>query len=558
MVTEIDAEMDVVRGMTEAGVTVRAWPNGWPDVYIETYVDESGVWIADFSSFDPFDLVPGVCGRSQIDEEFGNATVVDWCLPIQPWLEAFPAGDAVDTWDWAPGTSVNLYINGETRQEWTATMGAASPEDSRMYARIEVGYDNLKVGDVVSVTNGTATITHTVQNLGIYSVSVDNNSVSGWANSNSQVTLWPHGFDQTATKIVNADENGFWRANFWPEFDIVGGSAGRSHVLDENGNATAVDWSTNSAYWREDFNQAEGLNSEWYWPNGDPGGWSLTDYSFLQLPLSHTGTPSGNMLLKGVQQGDFSFKTHIIFEPTADYQFAGLVIYQNQDNFLQLGRAYCDSSEICVGNGIYFDYLEGGDWFANPNYATPVTSSNEAYLRLEKRGDMVRGYYSADGVTWIIIGDHWLPWDFQVNGIGIAASNNLSDQENSADFDFVELTEADGFLPEGYHDYNDGEQPISGCTAGGWATDPDDRNVDLNIRIDVDENTLDLPLTANITRPDLMNVCIDGNCSFDTSLWGLIAPDIFHEITVFAQDAASGEWARLYNTPKYLTCHSEG
>ena len=55
-------------------------------------------------------------------------------------------------------------------------------------------------------------------------------------------------------------------------------------------------------------------------------------------------------------EADFAIETHMLFEPTTNYQFAGLVIWQDEFNFLQFGRAFCDNEGTCVGNGIYFDY----------------------------------------------------------------------------------------------------------------------------------------------------------------------------------------------------------
>ena len=135
---------------------------------------------------------------------------------------------------------------------------------------------------------------------------------------------------------------------------------------------------------RDDFNGP--LANGWYWVNQNPSKWNLTENpGFLRIYTADTGTGGENLLLRPVSNGDLMIKTHLIFEPDSNYQIAGLVIYQDGSNFLQLGRAFCDNPEGCAGNGIYFDSIIGGEW-TGINFATPIDQSSEVY-RLERRGD---------------------------------------------------------------------------------------------------------------------------------------------------------------------------
>jgi CSLREA domain-containing protein len=110
-------------------------------------------------------------------------------------------------------------------------------------------------------------------------------------------------------------------------------------------------------------------------------------------------------------------------------------------------------------------------------------------------------------------------------------------------------------LPEGHHDTYAGVQSPFFCRAEGWAADPDDRAVDLNIRVFSDGVEI-VQTIADTYRQDLADagVCQDGTCSFSLNLWDLITPDTDHLILVQAQDAQTGEWATLYDTPKTLNC----
>jgi cytochrome c len=192
--------------------------------------------------------------------------------------------------------------------------------------------------------------------------------------------------------------------------------------------------------WRDDFNATE-LDSTWTWKNGAPAYWSLSD-GFLHIPASSSDTASGNLLLRSVASGDFTLTTRVFFEPNTNWQFAGLVIYQDTTNYLQFGRAFCSSSEetpSCAGNGIYFDNAQN-NLHVSENFATRIDNPKEVYLRLERKGENVKGSYSSDGKTWTEIGTHQISADFQVNGVGLAASQDINLGGITADFDFFELT----------------------------------------------------------------------------------------------------------------------
>jgi hypothetical protein len=110
-------------------------------------------------------------------------------------------------------------------------------------------------------------------------------------------------------------------------------------------------------------------------------------------------------------------------------------------------------------------------------------------------------------------------------------------------------------LPEGFHDFSEGTQNQFSCVAEGWTADPNDRNVDLNVRI-LSDGVEVAQTVGDAFRQDLddAGVCPGGTCSFSVNLWGLIAPDVEHTITIQAQDAQSLEWVDLSNTQKSLSC----
>ena len=117
------------------------------------------------------------------------------------------------------------------------------------------------------------------------------------------------------------------------------------------------------------------------------------------------GEPPENVLLRPVLSGDFEIATLLRFAPTSNFQFAGLTVYSDPTTFLQLGRAYCDVENLCVGDGIYFDSVEQSEPTGD-NFAFTVRTADDVHLRLVAEGDTYTGYYSSDGETWVTIGSH--------------------------------------------------------------------------------------------------------------------------------------------------------
>jgi beta-xylosidase len=190
---------------------------------------------------------------------------------------------------------------------------------------------------------------------------------------------------------------------------------------------------------RDDFEGA--LAGGWAWENEDPSHWNLTDVpGSLRIVLQDGGinwpTPARNVLLRQPPTGTFEIETLVRFTPSSDFQFAGLVIYQDGNTGLQLGRAFCAPKETCVGNGVYFDNLMG-DGRVGSNFATATASQSQAYLRLRCEGSTYTGYYSEDGTNWTVIGQHTNP--LNPLRVGLIAAQ-AAQAETTADFDYFTIT----------------------------------------------------------------------------------------------------------------------
>ncbi len=196
---------------------------------------------------------------------------------------------------------------------------------------------------------------------------------------------------------------------------------------------------------RTDNFKEKKLRKYWRWKREDPTHWSLTARpGFLRIVAQPGGLLGGenntkNLLMQKAPPGDFAITTHLFFTPTVNFQFAGLLAYQDDDNYVWLGRSYCDyAPPTCVGNGIYFDHEEKGVFIEHAILAT--TNQNEAYLRIVRTGNSYSGYYSADNVNWSLVGTFILAQGFTPKvGLGADTSYTAAPELN-ADFDFFRVT----------------------------------------------------------------------------------------------------------------------
>lgn len=191
----------------------------------------------------------------------------------------------------------------------------------------------------------------------------------------------------------------------------------------------------------EDGFEGEVLGDGWVFIREEPQRWSLTDMpGYMQILMQPYGFGSGNphnLLVRDAPDGKFMIETHLVFEPRSNYQIAAIVIYQDDGNVLQLGRAYCDNPTNCVGNGIYFDnFIDYG--FTGDNHAFSVNNPGEIYLRLERDGQNFKGYYSEDGEEWFEIATHNNP--LSVDKVGFMAGQSY-EPAVFANFDYFRIYE---------------------------------------------------------------------------------------------------------------------
>ena len=198
--------------------------------------------------------------------------------------------------------------------------------------------------------------------------------------------------------------------------------------------------------WIDNFTNPA-IDPRWSWVRQDATHWSLsTRPGFLRITLQRGVINSGtnkNMLVQPAPVGDFEIQTRVIFTPTENIQRAGLVIYQDNTNFLLLSRAFC---AWCVGNGIYFDQVVQNQYIGS-NFGLTTAVPGEAYLRVQRLGTAYAAYASTNGVDWTFLGTHTVSSAFVPSKIGLMVDDaDFGTGEIPADFDFFRLDDSTHYL----------------------------------------------------------------------------------------------------------------
>ncbi|WP_397356931.1 DUF1349 domain-containing protein [Paenibacillus sp. N3.4] len=147
------------------------------------------------------------------------------------------------------------------------------------------------------------------------------------------------------------------------------------------------------------------LGSGWSWVREEGSAWSVEgNPKAMKITTQEGGftrpTKPNNILLRNPapsETGDFTVSTKIKFNATVNFEYAGLIMYQDDNNYVSLGRCFSANNQIRFTEG-----RNGGA--TDKNYADPITPQ-DIYLKIEKKGSKYNGYYSIDGKTWILLTD---------------------------------------------------------------------------------------------------------------------------------------------------------
>lgn len=153
----------------------------------------------------------------------------------------------------------------------------------------------------------------------------------------------------------------------------------------------------------EEFSSST-LDGAWSWIRQDSANWSLTarpGYMRINTQGQDLWGASNNteniLLCNAPSSTDWTAKTKLEFNPTDNYQNAGLIVYQNDDNYVKISYGY-DSG---LSGGKCVDYCKeiGG----SPANGKVAVNSSPIYLRIKKTGTSYSLDYSTTDESWITI-----------------------------------------------------------------------------------------------------------------------------------------------------------
>jgi len=163
-----------------------------------------------------------------------------------PTVVVFPVDDHVDGWGWPDGATITVEIddpsNGPGVDYSDSTVAHPNSFEFFDFHFPLTGVFDVQAGDVVSVSDGVTTTTHTVTALAVTAVDPDADTVSGTAAPGSNVDVGLH--LSNAVRHEVADGSGNWTADFStaggpaPEeqdvYDIQPGPAPGGHANQAN------------------------------------------------------------------------------------------------------------------------------------------------------------------------------------------------------------------------------------------------------------------------------------------------------------------------------------
>ncbi|WP_188195830.1 alpha-L-arabinofuranosidase C-terminal domain-containing protein [Nonomuraea sp. SYSU D8015] len=188
------------------------------------------------------------------------------------------------------------------------------------------------------------------------------------------------------------------------------------------------------------------LGEDWTVLSPDASRWSVSD-SALHLDTltgdTHQGSNNArNLFLVDVPDGDFEVVTKLSAPVALDFQSAGLLAWQDWDNYVRAGLAHVGFA----GGPVIETATEVGAAFTSTFAARP--GSTAEVLKLARTGDeFVSSYW--DGSAWVQAAKMTARID--VRQLGLFALSAQNGTSMRADFDYIAIRAAEGgaVVPEG-------------------------------------------------------------------------------------------------------------
>lgn len=251
-VDDTDMDAETISGRADpAGSEVDIWVYG--DGNLNVTPDSSGNWTADFSG--QTDLTYFSDGGAQQFDDDGDSTSMWWGASRR--FQVSPDDEWVSSWNrWAPGATVTLTI------EDGGVVVYSDSQVSDVHGNFNFNFGgsfDLQRGQVVTVSDGTTTKTHTVMPLFADGFDVAADTVFGRAVAGTNVDVWVHG---NGGLTVTTDGSGNWTADFSGQTDLTSANDGGSAQYDDDGDSTG-DWWSAPRFWAAPVDDWVGSMQPW-------------------------------------------------------------------------------------------------------------------------------------------------------------------------------------------------------------------------------------------------------------------------------------------------------
>ena len=196
---------------------------------------------------------------------------------------------------------------------------------------------------------------------------------------------------------------------------------------------------------RDDFDEEQAL--KWEPVRPDPSHVSLDKHPGMLTIVTQSGTIYADrkgtrvknlyMIPNPAEGGDFVISTRIVsFAPTTSWQQAGLMIYNDDDNYLKCDLEFNAHAPSRLISALVRETEHKPDFLV----VTPKDEGDTFWLRVKKCGKLYEYAYSADGENYTVVGEkRW--GDGSPKSVGLFAKNGLNPTADHIDaqFDFFEV-----------------------------------------------------------------------------------------------------------------------
>jgi len=157
------------------------------------------------------------------------------------------------------------------------------------------------------------------------------------------------------------------------------------------------------------------LDTGWSWVlrDTDTSFWATTNNGNVMKITTQqrnwTGTKPSLLLTvpKFDDNGDFTISTKLKFDATENYEWAGLIVYESDNNFISLGRQASGGDRSAKPSPIpATKQIRFSQGKSNPSLVqtdkndTDPIAPGDIYLKIVKTGTMYTGFYSSNGIDW--------------------------------------------------------------------------------------------------------------------------------------------------------------